>query len=133
MKTRRQFLKSASAALLGTALVPAALVEASRRPVARNAPLRELNYAAFAACVATAFHVREDGRPILLWLDQARLASGSRGECFTLTFCGPTERLLGQGTYDFEHDQLGALRIFIVPGGRLGSSPCYHAVFNRCA
>ncbi|HLG15594.1 MAG TPA: hypothetical protein VJH03_14000 [Blastocatellia bacterium] len=53
-------------------------------------------------------------------------------ESFSLTFRGPTEPLLKQGTYNVSHKELGAFQLFIVPGdphGKLG--PHYEAIINR--
>jgi hypothetical protein len=43
-----------------------------------------------------------------------------------LLFEGPDEPQLGQGTWPFDHPQLGPLEIFVVPVGRTS----YQAVFG---
>ena len=54
-----------------------------------------------------------------------------QGERFSLLFQGPHDRLLPQGTYPFEHDQIGSFPLFIVPVGAAQGGPQYEAVFNR--
>jgi hypothetical protein len=49
---------------------------------------------------------------------------------FSVFFRGPLDYLLQQGTYHMEHDQLGAMDIFIVPIGREPDGFHYEAVFN---
>ena len=41
------------------------------------------------------------------------------------------DRLLQQGMYQLQHDQLGALELFLVPVGRDHEGLYYEAVFNR--
>ena len=52
-------------------------------------------------------------------------------ENFVLVFRGVHTTQLRQGTYTFEHPQLGTLQIFIVPAGSEGSMRYYNAVFFR--
>jgi hypothetical protein len=50
---------------------------------------------------------------------------------FELLFLGPVSRqYLVQGTYRLEHEQMGALDIFLVPLGPEGGRMRYEAVFN---
>ena len=54
-----------------------------------------------------------------------------RREGFTLTFCGPRQPALSQGTYYLEHEVLGKLELmFLVPVGEDGNGRYYEAVFN---
>ena len=55
--------------------------------------------------------------------------SGQRAP-FSLVFRGPADPVLPQAIYEFAHDELGALEIFIVPIGRDESGTSYEAVFN---
>jgi hypothetical protein len=48
---------------------------------------------------------------------------------FSLTFSGPPDRILAQGTFRFTHSELGALEIFVVPVGRDENGATYEAVF----
>lgn len=54
----------------------------------------------------------------------------SRPEPFSLTFNGPSERPLDQGTYCLSHETAGDLEIFIVPIGESDQIRRYQAVFN---
>jgi hypothetical protein len=49
---------------------------------------------------------------------------------FSLLFRGPLEPLFPQGIYPFEHDQLGAFALFIVPLGPDDDRMQYEAVFG---
>lgn len=54
-----------------------------------------------------------------------------RQERFSIIFRGPNEPLLPQGSYRFEHDEIGEFILFIVPLRQDDSSSFYEAVFNR--
>ena len=58
-------------------------------------------------------------------------AVAARQERFSLVFRGPRERLLQQGLYAMQHDQLGAFELFLVPVGQDTAGIYYEAVFNR--
>lgn len=86
----------------------------------------------------------EHGRHVALPVDLADVTqaaeapSGVFRRSFAVLFHGPVEPVLPQGTYRFEHDQLGVLDLFIVPLGPPepldpGSQPTamrYEAVFG---
>ena len=55
----------------------------------------------------------------------------ARQERFSIVFRGPREKPLQQGMYQLQHDQLGALELFLVPVGRDHEGLYYEAVFNR--
>jgi hypothetical protein len=57
--------------------------------------------------------------------------STPRQEQFSIFFRGPQNIYLPQMTYQMEHDQMGALAVFIVPVGRDADGFRYEAVFNR--
>jgi hypothetical protein len=59
------------------------------------------------------------------------LQVSSHQERFGIVFRGPKEPVLPQGTYDFEHDELGAFILFIVPIRQDDGGTFYEAVFNR--
>jgi hypothetical protein len=105
-------------------------------------PLDQLTYARFSALVKTRFRVQADpANRIELELAEAReFPSRSRSnaegatlknECFSLTFNGPVSRFLEQKIYDFEHDELGAFSLFLVPIGKTQDAFQYEVVFNR--
>lgn len=48
---------------------------------------------------------------------------------FVLTFRGPADAVLAQGTYLFEHPTTGALEIFIVPFAADAEGASYEAIF----
>jgi hypothetical protein len=52
-------------------------------------------------------------------------------ERFAIVFRGPTEPLLNQGSYRFEHDEMGDFMLFIVPLRRDDDGIFYEACFNR--
>jgi hypothetical protein len=94
-----------------------------------------VDVATFRTQCDTTFFVIHDGDQVPLLL--AEVADGPAGggiERFSLFFHGPADRVLTQGTYEFEHDALGSLTLFIVP--ILGSTPeriVYEASFVRSA
>ena len=49
---------------------------------------------------------------------------------FSIVFRGPQEPLLPQSIYPFEHAELGAFEIFIVPIGRDADGVRYEAIFT---
>ena len=51
-------------------------------------------------------------------------------ERFSAFFNGPSERFLAQQTYSFEHDQMGAFVLFLVPVKQDQNGFRYEAVFN---
>jgi hypothetical protein len=61
------------------------------------------------------------------------LGSPERWESFSVVFNGPEQSPLAQGTYRFDHEELGSFALFIVPVGQERGSRQYQAVFNRTA
>jgi len=49
---------------------------------------------------------------------------------FSIVFRGPTDPVLPQRIYRFEHQDLGAFEIFIVPIGRDADGVRYEAIFT---
>ena len=56
--------------------------------------------------------------------------SADQEDCFSLLFRGPAGRPLTQGTYRFEHGQLGSFSLFIVPMVLDQGGQGYEAIFN---
>ena len=56
-----------------------------------------------------------------------------RFETFAARFRGPLAPNFPQQTYRFEHEQIGAFDLFIVPVAREENGTIYEAVFNRLA
>ena len=57
-------------------------------------------------------------------------ADSSTRAPFSLVFLGPTEPLLPQRIYPFEHGELGAFELFLVPIGLDTQGARYEAVFT---
>lgn len=98
-----------------------------------------ITYAAWSAHLNDTFRIHLDSGPIVLVelvqaTGQSQRPAGdgqSGGESFSLVFQGPLDRMLAQGTYMFEHEQLGVFPLFIVPIGTSEGDVLYEAVFNR--
>lgn len=95
--------------------------------------MTQLTQGAFAEQLNTKFRINLKGQePIELELSRVselNLAFGT--EAFSIVFTGPKEFVLAQGTYQFEHDQMGSFQMMIVPIGRTEQGTTYEAVFNR--
>ena len=63
--------------------------------------------------------------------DHQQPSAVRRQERFSLVFRGPRDTLLQQGIYQVQHNQLGALELFLVPVGQDHEGLYYEAVFNR--
>ena len=61
---------------------------------------------------------------------EARWGKGPTREPFSLVFVGPADPVLPQRIYRLEHDELGALELFLVPVGRDAAGTRYEAAFN---
>ena len=59
------------------------------------------------------------------------LGSTPRQEQFSIVFRGPQEQRLEQAIYRFEHEEIGAFDMFIVPIRKGQDGFYYEAVFNR--
>ena len=99
--------------------------------------LAEIRVQDFSGCVDTHFAValEENGAPAI----QLTLVSvaehgqpvGPAGRVpFSLTFDGPAETPLEQGTYWFTRSDFGTHGIFIVPIGQEGNTRAYEAIFS---
>ncbi len=95
--------------------------------------LASLTHESFAQQANTKFHVLL-GESITVPLDMievSELKISPLQERFFLLFRGPAEQALGQGTYRFQHDQLGPFDLFIVPIKQDEQGRYYEAAFNR--
>ena len=61
----------------------------------------------------------------------SELLLSPRQERFTLIFRSPNDIIVTQGMHRFEHDQMGAFELFIVPVERDENGTYHEAVFNR--
>lgn len=90
----------------------------------------------FTQQLHTRFRVRVDApRPLELELVEVKGwqagATEQQGlERFALYFNGPADTFMPQSTYTLEHEQLGALDIFLVPVTQDANGFRYEAVFN---
>ena len=90
----------------------------------------------FSKHLNTKFRVRAEApRPVELELVEVKgwttRPEDQKGmERFSLTFLGPADIYMPQHTYTLEHEQMGALDIFLVPTGRDERGFRYQAVFN---
>jgi hypothetical protein len=96
--------------------------------------LQHLHADTFEPHVNTSFRICDGaGRTIDVLLARVdRLSSSPTLEQFSVVFRGPANLPLAQGTYQVEHDTLGAFQLFITP--IVGSGPTqmfYEACFNR--
>jgi len=89
--------------------------------------------AAFVGHVDSDFAVDAGQRaPLTMRLvDVEDMGSTPEREAFALHFHAPQEMPPHQGVYRIEHDQLGAMDVFVVPIGREGDRLVLEAVFNR--
>jgi len=100
--------------------------------------LDQLTSVDFIPCLHQAFTIRiESAEPIKLELASVTnlAAAGERANqaqrLFSLLFLGPvSQHYLLQHTYRIEHEQLGALDLFLVPVGPEGGRMRYEAIFN---
>ena len=63
--------------------------------------------------------------------DSEKPAKVPEVDCFSVMFRGPRKLPLESRTYRFEHDQMGAFDLFIVPVDDHKKQRHYQAVFNR--
>ncbi len=99
--------------------------------------LDKLQSSDFLPSLNTIFRIHLDGMADPVSLELVRVAEAgprSRPEArqsFSLTFLGPVSpQYLIQHIYRLEHDQLGALEIFLVPLGPEQGRMKYEAIFN---
>jgi hypothetical protein len=88
----------------------------------------------FAGRVGEIFQVRPEAglAPGLRLVAVSDLAAATDNErSFSLLFRGSAGQPLDQGTYYFEHGQIGGFSLFIVPMAPGENARHYEAVFNR--
>ena len=134
--SRRSFLRASSLAGIATAIVatfPSLAFGRQKRygrPVIESlpkavydSPLYSLSRANFYSNIGTTFSFSgpASGRGSLKLVEVADLRSmwgpdrPEEKECFALSFVGPLQRPLKQGTYSLMHNRLGPFELFIVP------------------
>jgi Domain of unknown function (DUF6916) len=102
--------------------------------------LEHLTYETFAGHEGETFQVsHEDGPPLALVLTEVATIhlegwglEGTRParQPFTLLFVGTPDVVLPQRIYRFEHADIGAFEMLIVPVGRDAQGTSYEAVFT---
>ena len=92
--------------------------------------VREMAFDHFSGRIGKSFAVTAGGRRVALILDAAQDLPGSArpGGAFRLEFLGPTDPMIGQGTFPFEIDE-DRFEIFVVPIGRDPRGTRYEALF----
>ena len=73
----------------------------------------------------------QGNRTVALGLIQVKSHAPVKGEHFTLRFAGPSSQPLAQGTFRFDHAELGVFEMMIVPGQMTATRQAYAAVINR--
>ena len=99
-----------------------------------GAPMLEnLTAADFAPHLGARFRLHADESTTLqvelIEIEEGEPARSDRAS-FSLVFRGPTEPILPQRIYRFDHDELGTLEIFIVPIGADEAGVRYEVVFT---
>lgn len=143
--SRREVIKGAGVAVAGGALWALSNHSVLSALIMRTLPAA-LVRSTFLRRLGETFQVQlESGGALAVRLVEVRdLRSGdARGakaqalaheeNRFSILFQGANDRLLGQGTYRFEHRDLGEFPLFIVPVGPLTDEAYYEAIFNRLA
>ena len=92
-----------------------------------NLDLRSATDSTFSPYVGQRFRIGSDSVSDLQLNEVLRRGPSS----FSLFFTGPGDRALAQGTYKFEHSDLGHFPLFIVPGRPQRGEQTYEAVFNH--
>lgn len=92
-----------------------------------------LTHEEFSKHLNTKFRIYIDETQVIeaALTDVSELLTSPRQERFSIVFRTSNETFLGQGTRRFEHDQMEAFDLFIVPIGRDEEGIDYESVFNR--
>jgi len=97
---------------------------------------RNLVFEDFADKVEQVFVVSDDGVPAIPLtlaeverLPAKRIPPGARPP-FSLVFLARDPRVLPQRTYRLDHNDIGAMEIFLVPIGKDAQGVSYQAIFN---
>jgi hypothetical protein len=92
--------------------------------------LEDLTKESFLPRLNQAFRLADAAIELRLVEVEARWGKGPKREPFSLIFLGPPEPVLAQRIYRLEHDEMGALELFLVPIGRDAAGARYEAAFN---
>jgi len=93
----------------------------------------QLTLAAFQENLGAEFRVlRPEAKPVTLNLIDVRVGQCTPNqEQFSVSFAGPADSGLGQGSFRLEHERMDVIDLFLVPIGRDRNQIQYEAVFNR--
>ena len=97
--------------------------------------LDQLQLSTFEPLVGQPFVLRRDIGDATVDLVLAEATALAHGEGrprtpFSLVFRGPAEPVMPQRIYRVDHEELGALELFLVPIGRDAESVRYEAIFT---
>jgi hypothetical protein len=97
--------------------------------------LDQLQLSTFEPLVGQRFVLRRDIGDATVDLVLAEATALAHGEGrprtpFSLVFRGPAEPVMPQRIYRVDHEELGALELFLVPIGRDAESVRYEAIFT---
>ena len=100
-----------------------------------RAVLDQLQLSTFEPLVGQRFVLRRDIGDATVDLVLAEATALAHGEGrprtpFSLVFRGPAEPVMPQRIYRVDHEELGALELFLVPIGRDAESVRYEAIFT---
>jgi hypothetical protein len=138
--SRRDFIKGAGAAL-GAATLLALGGQLLTTPPSAELPGTALLRSTFLRHLGDLFAVSQGSQPAAaLRLTAVRdlgapahkraTAADQAERSFSLLFSAPSQPMLAQGTYRFEHREIGAFWLFIVPMAPAAPAR-YEAIFNR--
>jgi hypothetical protein len=91
--------------------------------------LKQIKRDDFAAQVNTKFHVNQSVEAELIEVSEAK--KYPRQESYSMLFLMPADFPPFQGNFLFEHPQLGAHEIFVVPIENASDGIVFEAAFNR--
>lgn len=93
----------------------------------------ELTHEEFSKHLKSKFEIRLSEAPAVEveLTEVSELLLSARQERFSLIFRSANDIMVVQGLHRFEHDEMGAFDLFIVPVGRDESGTYHEAVFNR--
>jgi len=92
-----------------------------------------LNYEDFVQQAHSNFQIQLEP-PNVVDLELTEVSAVKRSETqeeFAITFRGPLDAFLGQGTRSVAHEKMGEFELFLVPVSQDAQGFYYEAVFNR--
>jgi hypothetical protein len=141
---RRTFVAGVSAAVAGSALLPAHTTLAAVEGMAQPGGQLTLDYTSFAGCLGETFRLSHDGGRFAVKLIDVKQGAteilkpgthprAGRVENFSVLFSATGGEQLQQGMYSFYNRRFGRFSLFITPGNSDGQMHLYVAIFHRLA